>query len=92
VEDIEMVRIDVRDVDTNWFEDVVAYLDRGLDLYYLPRESAERLGEFDEETGNYWLIDGRVEAISSDIEFGGTAVPAWEISVTQLLTRPARSR
>jgi hypothetical protein len=56
--DLEMVSIDVRDVDHEWFRDVDAYLDRDLGRYYFPRESAERLGELDEETGNFHLIDG----------------------------------
>lgn len=89
---LEEVRIDVRDVDFTWFEDVAAYLDRDSDRYYLPRESAERLGEPDEETGGFWLIDGHVEALADEIEINGRLVQVWEVGITQLLTRPAKVR
>ncbi len=59
---MEEVRIDVRDLDYTWFEDVRAYLDRDADCYYLPKESADRLGEPDDDSADYFLIDGRVEA------------------------------
>lgn len=89
---MEEVRIDVRDVDYSWWEDVKAYLDRDFDIYYLPKESADRLGEPDEETGGYWLIDGQVEAKADEIELDGAKLPVWSVGVAQLLTRPAKQR
>lgn len=86
----EVVRIDVRDVDYSWFEDVKAYLDRGFDWYHFPRESAERLGEQDDETGSYFLIDGHVEARADEIEVDGESIPVWTVGCSQLIARPAR--
>jgi hypothetical protein len=87
--DIEGVRIDILDVDYEWFRDVEAFLDRDRDLYHLPRESVERLGEADGETGNYHLIDGRVEAMPGEIEVDGVRVPVWSVGCDQLTVRPA---
>lgn len=89
---MEEVRIDVRDVDYSWWEDVRAYLDRELDIYYLPKESADRLGEPDAETGGYWLIDGQVEAKADEIEVDGANVLVWSVGIAQLMTRPAKQR
>jgi len=86
---VEEVRIDVRDVDYTWFEDVRAYLDRDLDLYHLPRESADRLGEPDDETGDYFLIDGHVEAKADKIEVDGETIPVWTVGCARLIARPA---
>jgi hypothetical protein len=90
---VEEVRIDVRDVDYTWFEDVKVYLDRDFDLYHLPRESADRPGEPDEETGDFFLVDGQVEAKSDEIEVDGEAIPVWTVGCSQLIVRrAARSR
>jgi len=89
---MEEVRIDVRDVDYSWFQDVKAWLDRDFDLYYLPRESAERLGEQDKESDDYWLLDGRVQARADSVEVDGASVEAWCVSVGQLIVRPAEQR
>src|SRR4051812_34924055 len=86
---IEEVHIDVRDVDYEWFRGVKAFLDRGSDRYYLPRESAERLGEIDEDTGDFFLIDGQVEAKADEIEVEGVEVPVWTVACAQLKVRPA---
>ena len=88
---MEQHRIDVRDIDTEWFVDVAAYLDRQLDLWYFPLASIERLGELDEEgSGNYWLLDGRVEAEADELEVNGSRIPAWSVRVGQITTRPAK--
>lgn len=89
---MEEVRIDVRDVDHTWFEDVKAYLDRDFDIYYFARESAERLGEPDEDSGGFYFIDGQVEAKADEIEIDGERIPVWAVGTTQLLVRPARVR
>lgn len=82
--------IDVRDVDYEYFEGVSVYLDRGFDRYHFPRESAERLGEYDEENGTFYLIDGRVETEPDEIEVNGRKIETWSVGVNQLVTRPAR--
>jgi hypothetical protein len=89
---MEEVIIDVRDIDYTWFIGVQAFLDRDADLYYLPRESADRLGEPDDETGDYFLLDGQVTARADEIEVAGVRVPAWSVGTTQILTRPAEKR
>ncbi len=86
---IEEVRIDVRDIDYEWFRDVKAFIDRESDVYFFPRESVDRLGEADEQTGDCYLIDGQVEARADEIEVGGSPIPVWSVSVGQLITRPA---
>ncbi len=86
---IEEVRVEVLDIDHEWFRDVRAFLDRASDLYYLPRESAERLGAIDEDTGDFFLIDGRVEARADEIEVAGVTVPVWTVACAQLRVRPA---
>jgi hypothetical protein len=86
---MEEVRIDVRDVDYEWFRDVRAFIDREFDRYYLPRESAERLGEIDDETGDFYVIDGRVEAKADEIEVDGQRMPVWSIGCGDLIVRPA---
>jgi len=86
---VEEVSIDVQDVDYEWFRDVAAYLDRDCDRYYLPRESAERMGEIDEETGNFFLIDGQVEAKAEEIEVGGRRLPVWSVGCSELVSRPS---
>jgi len=63
-----------------------------LDRYHLPRKSAERLGEPDEETGSFWLIDGQVEACADEIEIDGATVPVWESGASPLMSRPAKAR
>ena len=68
---------------------MLVYLDRVLDRYLLPRESAERLGDYDPETRSYVLLDGRVEALAEEIEVGGRTVPVWSVPVRQLRVRPA---
>jgi hypothetical protein len=88
--DLEEVLIDVRDVDYTWFVDVIAYLDRDFDKYYFPRESAERLGEPDEETGDFYLIDGRVQAEADQIQVNGVSIEVWCADCGQLIVRPAR--
>jgi hypothetical protein len=90
--DVEEVSIDVRDVDYSWFEGVKAYLDRDFDRYYFPRESVERLGELDPETGNAWLIDGQVEAQADGVEVEGKEIEAWSIGCAQLIVRPASAK
>jgi hypothetical protein len=90
--DLEKVSIDIRDVDHEWFRDVDAYLDRDLGRYYFPRESAERLGELDEETGTFHLMDGLVEAEAGDIELEGRRIPAWSAPCDQLIVRPPSGR
>jgi hypothetical protein len=89
--EIEEVSIDVRDVDHSWFEGVKVFLDRDSDRYYLPRESMERLGELDPDTGDAWLIDGVVEARADEIEVDGQVVPCWSVSCARLIVRPART-
>lgn len=85
------VSIDVQDVDYEWFRDVAAYLDRDRDRYCFPRESAERMGEIDEETGDFFLIDGRVEAKADEIEVGGQRLPVWSVGCSELVARPAKA-
>lgn len=87
----EEVSIDVRDLDYNWFEGVKAYLDRDCDLYYLPLESVERLGEPDEENGNYYLTAANVEAEADELEIDGKAIPVWSVGCAKLIVRPARA-
>ena len=89
--DIEEVSIDVRDIDYSWFEGVKAYLDRDYNLYHLPRESVERLGEV-VETGDAELIDGHVAAKAEVIEFDGRSIEAWTIGCGDLVIRPASDR
>jgi hypothetical protein len=83
---VEEVRIEVRDVDYEWFRDVRAFLDR--DRYHFPLESAERLGELDEETGDFYLINGQVEAKADEIEVDGMKTPVWSVGCGQLTVRP----
>ena len=88
---MEQVRIDIRDLDYRWCEDVELFFERDFDIYYFPRESAERLGELDEESGNYYLTAANVEAEPDEIEFDGQRIPVWSVRVGNLVTRPARS-
>lgn len=87
----EEVSIDVRDLDYSWYEAVRAYLDRNYDLYYLPLESVERLGEPDEENGNYYLTAANIEAEADELEIDGHAMPVWSVGCAQLIVRPARA-
>jgi hypothetical protein len=87
--DIEEVSIDVRDVDYSWFESVKGYLDRDFDRYDFPRQSMERLGELDPDTGDAWLIDGQVEANADELEIDGQRIPCWSVGCAQLIVRPA---
>lgn len=88
---MEQHRIDVRDIDPHrWCEDVPVFLDRSADVFYFPKDSIDRIGEPDEESGNYWLLDGRVEAEADQIEVDGEPVPVWTVRVGELVTRPAR--
>ncbi|HEX3151485.1 MAG TPA: hypothetical protein VHR66_25630 [Gemmataceae bacterium] len=80
--------IDVCDLDGEYFVNVRVWLDRGIDRYYLPRESAERLGEPDPD-GNYALMRGTVTAEAEEIGLGGETIKVWGVSVGQLRTRPA---
>lgn len=89
---MEEVRIDIRDVDYEWFSDVRAFLDRDADRYYLPRESVERLGELDEESGDYHLIDGQVTATADKIEVDGQVLSVWGVGTTGMRIRPAERR
>lgn len=86
---MEEVRLDVRDVDYEWFRDVKAFLDRDLDRYLFPQESADRLGDFDADAGCFYLIDGQVEAKSDEIELDGVPVPVWSVGCGDLIVRPA---
>jgi hypothetical protein len=86
---VEEVRIDVRDLDYEWFRDVRAFIDREFDRYYFPRESVERLGEIDDETDVFYLIDGRVEARADEIDVDGQRLPVWSIGCGDLIVRPA---
>jgi hypothetical protein len=86
---IEEVRIDVRDVDYEWFRDVQVFLDRDTDIYHFPRKSAERLGEIDEETGDFHLIDGQVEATAGEVEVDGVCVSVGSAGCDQLVVRPS---
>lgn len=86
---MEEVHIDVRDVDYEWFRDVRAFLDRDSDIYHFPRESADRLGEVDDETGDFFLIDGRVEAKADEIDVDGERLPVWSVACSQLTVRPS---
>ena len=81
--------IDIRDLDTEYFLCVRVWLDRASDRLYLPRESAERVGEPDED-GNFLLLDGAVIAEAETIEVNGVKTPAWSVPVGLLVTRPAR--
>jgi hypothetical protein len=90
--DIEEVSVDVRDVDYSWFEGVQTYLDRNFDRYYFPRESVDRLGELDPDTGNAWLIDGQVEAEADEIKVDGRVIPCWSVGCARLIVRPAKAR
>lgn len=87
----EQVSIDIRDLDYRWCESVKAYLDRDYDRYYFPLESVERLGEPDEENGNYYLTAANVEAEADELEIDGTVVPVWSVGCGQLIVRPARA-
>jgi hypothetical protein len=86
---MDEVRIDIQDVDYEWFRDVKAFLDRDSDLYYFPRESAERLGEIEEETGDFYFIDGQIEAKADEIEIDGSRIPVWAVGCGRLTVRPA---
>jgi hypothetical protein len=86
---MEEVRIDVRVVDYGWLRDVRAFIDCEFDRYYLPRESAECLGEIDDNTGDFYLIDRRVEARTDEIEVDGERLPVWSINCGEFTARPA---
>jgi|LNFM01.1.fsa_nt_gb hypothetical protein len=88
---MEQVHIDIRDLDYRWCEAVELFFDRGLDIYYFPRESADRLGELDEESGNYYLTAANVEAEPDEIEIEGQRIPVWSVRVGNLVTRPSRN-
>ena len=83
-------RIDVRDVDTNWFEFVRVFVDRDFDRYLFPRESIERVGELDSDDGAYYLLDGAVTAEQDEIEVDGVMFPVWAVRIGSLVTRPSR--
>jgi hypothetical protein len=84
--------LDVRDIDTEWFLGVTAYLDRGNDLWHFPKDAVERLGEPDADgSGSYWLLDGRVEAVANEVGVDGTLRRVWTVPVKQVVTRPAQS-
>lgn len=87
----EEVRIDVCDVDHEWFRDVAAFLDRDSDRYFFPRDSAERLGEIDDETGSFFFIDGQVEAKVDEILVDGQRLPVWSVGCGQMIVRPAKT-
>jgi hypothetical protein len=80
--------IDICDLDGEYFVNVRVWLDRSLDRYYLPRESAERLGE-QQDGGAFYFFKGEVEAEPEEIEVGGQTLEAWGVSVGQFRTRPA---
>lgn len=80
--------VDVQDVSRDYVEAVRVYLDRGLDVYHLPRESAERLGRLADDGENYLLIADWIEARAEVIEVGGACVQVWTVPVNQLVTRP----
>lgn len=88
VEPMEEVNIDILDVDYEWFRDVRAFTDSGRDRFYLPRESAERLGELDKESGGFHLLDGRVTASPDEIEVNGGPLPVWVVNASEIRTRP----
>ena len=54
-----------------------------------PRESAERLGGIDENTGDSFLIDGQVEARSDEMELDGERLPVWSAGSGRLIVKPA---
>lgn len=85
----EMHRVDVRGVDHDYVENVLVYLDRGLDLYHLPEASAARLGRPADDGVNYLLMADWVEAGAEVIEVGGARVAVWTVPVNQLVTRPS---
>lgn len=81
--------IDVCDLDGEYFTNIRVWLDRTLDRYYLPRESAERLGELQDD-GNFYFFRGTVEAGPEEIEVDRKLIKAWGVSVGRLKTRPVR--
>lgn len=81
--------IDICDLDGEYFANVRVWLDRGTDRFYLPRESAERLGELT-DNGTFLLFRGTVEAEPEQIEVNGNSIAAWGVSVCRLQTRPAQ--
>lgn len=86
---VERVMIDVRDVDYTYWEDVSAFL--APDGYYhFTKESAERLGDLDDESGNYLFLDGVVEAHSDYLFVDGQKVKTWSVRTEELTARPSR--
>lgn len=83
--------LDICDLDGEYFVNVRVWLDRTADRYFLPRESAERLGELGDD-GNFSFFRGTVEAEPEEIDVAGQRVQAWGVSVGQLRTRPAQRR
>ena len=67
----EAVRIDVKGVDHSYVEDVVAYFDRDLDVFHLPRESAARPGREDDDSPDYLLMGDWVVARAGVIQVAG---------------------
>ena len=82
---MQKVLIDVKDVDYTWWERVEAYHDGGR--FHLPRESVERLGEVDPETGDAFLVEGLVEAKANVISVDGADLPVWTVGAGQLVAR-----
>ena len=80
--------VDVRDLDTEYFERVRVWLDRATDRYHLPKASADRLGE-PAEDGTYLLLDGTLVAEPVYVGHNGDTVRVWAVPVHRLTTRPA---
>jgi len=89
---VEEVCIDVRDVDYEWFREVRVFLDRVSDRFYLPEESVQRLGEQDETTGDYFLLDGQITAANVEIQVEGQRMTVWTVPTSHLRSRPAERR
>ena len=74
-------------VDHSYVEDVVAYLDRDLDVFHLPRESAARLGRQYDRGPDYLLMADWVVARSDVIQVAGENTRVWTVPVNQLVFR-----
>ncbi len=87
----EPVLIDVMDVDRSYIQGVRAYLDRDLDVFHLPRESARRLGRPADDGVDFLFVADWVVAKADVIQVAGKNTRVWTVPVSQLVTRPGGS-
>lgn len=85
---IEAIRLDIRDVDGEWFRDVLAYVDRARGIYYFPIVSIERFADLDGPCESAWFEGD--ELVCEQIEMNGVAETVWSVSIGMLTTRPAK--